>query len=93
MNTEVGRVKAIYLRELGARESRFLALGKKKEATFVTAEKKAWQEGKLVEMNLIRPKPLCRLSNYCRDQSGSIKSGLMGNSQIRGEWFSFPMGN
>lgn len=57
MNKEVGPVKAIYLRELASLERKLLATGRKEEASQVNAEKQAWQDGKVIDMKIIRPKP------------------------------------
>jgi len=57
MNKEVGPVKAIYLRELASLERKLLATGRKEEASLVNAEKQAWQDGKVIDMKIIRPKP------------------------------------
>ena len=57
MNKEVGPVKAIYLRELASLERKLLATGRKEEASLVNTEKQAWQDGKVIDMKIIRPKP------------------------------------
>lgn len=57
MEREVRPVKGIYLRELSSLERKLLAAGKKEEAAVVTAEKQKWQNGRVVDMKMIQPKP------------------------------------